>query len=115
VAPFKGLAAILALAILTGGCVSTTMAPSATSKSDQTSAATVTVHVFTRGTRVPIQGAFVQCNSAAAYTSPSGESTFSIPVGGDARITVSAPGHQPLGASGVIATNEDWTFYLLPE
>lgn len=73
---------------------------------------TLTVRVFTRTGKTPLQGALVQMGQSAARVDASGACEFTLTTGTEASVDVSAPGYVPFGASGVLNSSERWTFYL---
>ncbi len=70
--------------------------------------------MLVRATETPLAGALVHVFTDAGRTDESGLCHFSVRPGDLANVDVSAEGFDPLGASGVLASNERWTFYLAP-
>ena len=99
----------LCLTVVAAGC-SSVASPSPTPVAEPQ--AIVTVRVLTRGQPEPIHGALVRHGSRGSYTDEGGESTVAVAIGEDTSITVSADGHQGMSASGIVGSDERWTFYL---
>lgn len=74
----------------------------------------LTVRVLVRATAEPLAGALVQVSAHTGHTDASGLCRFSVPSGDLVNVDVSANGFGPFGASGVLASDERWTFYLAP-
>jgi hypothetical protein len=79
------------------------------------STVTLTVSVQIRTAARPIPDAVVRHDGHIAYTNASGEATLLVPRGQETTVDVSAAGYESLGASGVVANDERWTFYLAPD
>jgi hypothetical protein len=79
-----------------------------------TSSITLTIRVQARGTEAPIGGALVSHESTPYFTDPSGESRITVEQGEETTIVVSASGYHQMEASGVLNSDERWTFYLEP-
>src|SRR5689334_5973284 len=76
------------------------------------SGVTLTVRVLQRTTELPIAGARVTTSSGTGSTDASGLFVMAVAPGRSTDVDVSAPGYESMGASGVLADNERWTFYL---
>jgi hypothetical protein len=74
----------------------------------------LTVRVLTRTTEQAIAGATVQSARSTGTTDALGICILSVTVGEEVDVDVSAPGYETMGASGVLGSNERWTFYLRP-
>ena len=74
----------------------------------------MTIRVLVRATGAPLAGALVHVFDDAGRTDEQGVCHFSVRPGDLANVDVSAKGFDPLGASGVLASDERWTFYLAP-
>jgi hypothetical protein len=70
--------------------------------------------VLERATEAPLAGALIHVFDDAGRTDERGLCHFSVRPGDLANVNVSAEGFDPLGASGVPASDERWTFYLAP-
>jgi hypothetical protein len=68
--------------------------------------------VLTRSTQVPLAGALVHASADIGHTNESGLCHFSVRPGDVVNVDVSAEGFEGFGASGVVANDEQWTFYL---
>jgi hypothetical protein len=79
-----------------------------------TTSISLTIRVHARGTQAPIGGALVSHESAGYVTDASGESRITVAPGEETTIVVSASGYHPMEASGVLNSDERWTFYLEP-
>lgn len=91
-------------------CADLHITPTATT-SDAT--VTLTVRVKARATEIPIRGALVRYNAnAPSYTDVSGQSVLKVVPALETTIDVSAPGYETMAASGVLAGDERWTFFL---
>ncbi len=73
---------------------------------------TLTVRVFQRGTQTPVAGATVHLDQRTAQADAYGTCEFTMNSGGLANVEVSASGFSPLTVSGILRSNERWTFYL---
>lgn len=73
---------------------------------------TLTVRVLQRTTELPIAGARVRTSTGDGSTDAAGLFVLSVAPGFSTDVDVSAPGYEPMGASGVLADSERWTFYL---
>jgi hypothetical protein len=120
-APFSavalGRAACLGALVLVAACTKMESPGSLTAPSPiaiETTAITLTIRVHARGTHAPISGALVSHEAAGYYTDLSGESHIVIVYGEETTIVVSASGYHPMEASGVLNSDERWTFYLEP-
>lgn len=72
----------------------------------------LTVRVLQRTVATPLPGATVVLGIRTAQSNADGVCTFSLTAGNMADVEVSAPGYQPLSASGVLNSDQRWTFYL---
>jgi hypothetical protein len=110
---------IVAIAIAAATCtdISRPLSPSPgiDSPGSVPSTAKLTVAVQIRTAARPIQDAAVRHDGQISYTDASGEATLLVPRGQETIVDVSAAGYESLGASGVLANDERWTFYLAPE
>lgn len=84
----------------------------------------LTVRVLTRTTEQAIAGATVQSARSTGTTRSAGSSgttdalgvcILSFALGEEVDVSVSAAGYETMGASGVLGSNERWTFYLRPD
>jgi hypothetical protein len=75
---------------------------------------TLTVRVNERTTEVPIDRASVQHGANTFYTNVFGESAIPVAIDRETTVTVSAPGYVEMSATGLLANDERWTFYLAP-
>ena len=73
---------------------------------------TLTVRVLQRTTELPIPGARVETSLGTGSTDASGLFVLVAVAGRTTDVDVSAPGYESMGASGVLADSERWTFYL---
>jgi hypothetical protein len=74
----------------------------------------LTVRVLVRSSELPLPGALVLVSAEGGRTDEHGECRFSVRPGDLLYVSASASGFDPLGASGVLANDEQWTFYLTP-
>lgn len=72
----------------------------------------LTVRVLARGSEQPIAGAQVWTSTYRTTTGADGLCALTVARGEEMEVSVSAPGYQPMGASGVLGGDERWTFYL---
>lgn len=70
------------------------------------------MHVVTRTSELPIEGAVVIAQDRSGRTDAAGICVFSLPGGQMVDVDVSASGYLPMGASAVVSNGEHWTFYL---
>ncbi len=75
---------------------------------------TLTVRVVARAVETPLPGAVVRTDDGTVQADANGTCQLAVRSGATANVDVSAAGYVPLGASGVLASDERWTFYLEP-
>ena len=73
----------------------------------------LTVRVLARASETPIEGAIVTVVDHRSYqTDTAGICTFPVESGQMTDVDVTASGYLPIGAGGVLSSDERWTFYL---
>ena len=72
----------------------------------------LTVRVLARTSETPIEGATVTVVDRSYKTDPAGTCTFPVETGHMTDVDVTASGYLPIGAGGVLSSDERWTFYL---
>lgn len=73
----------------------------------------LTVRVLARASETPIEGAIVTVVDHRSYqTDTAGTCTFPVESGQMTDVDVTASGYLPIGAGGVLSSDERWTFYL---
>jgi hypothetical protein len=106
---------LCATLILAGCAMDSSVGPSPSTSSLATpQASALTVRVLARTTEEAIAGAIVRSAHSTGTTDVLGICILSVTVGEEVDVDVSATGYETMGASGVLGTNERWTFYLRP-
>src|SRR5262245_13331245 len=115
----RGLAVLLiSLCAAAAACSRSAIAPSppvASAADPETHTLALTVRVQTRNTELPIPRAQVFHNGICYYADAAGEAVVSVVAGQETTIDVRADGYQSMSASGTLANDERWTFYLAVE
>lgn len=117
-APAAAASALLCVGLMGSGCtLQSSVAPTnpvggweSPPSASQTSV--LTVRVLARGSEQPIAGAQVRTPTYRTTTGADGLCALTVARGEEMEVSVSAPGYQPMGASGVLGGDERWTFYL---
>ena len=115
---------LCATTILAGCAVESSVGPSPSTSSLATpQAGALTVRVLARTTEQAIAGATVRSvrftgttrsEESSGTTDALGVCILSFAAGEEVDVSVSAEGYETMGASGVLGSNERWTFYLRP-
>lgn len=121
-----GAAVVLlcATTMLTGCAIESSVGPTPSQASTAAPlTGALTVRVLARTTEEAIAGATVQSARAtgttrswdsSSTTDALGVCILSFALGEEVDVSVSAAGYETMGASGVLGSNERWTFYLRP-
>jgi hypothetical protein len=102
-------------AALTACSSQSSVAPTPTSAPSTASTAqigTLTVRVLARESEQPIVGAAVHSSTTTVTTDSVGVCIVPFVLGEELDLDVSATGYESMGASGMLGSNERWTFYL---
>ncbi len=112
----NGAAVVLlcATTVLTGCAMDSSVGPTPPPAAATPQTGALTVRVLARTTEQAIAGATVQSARSTGTTDALGVCILPFALGEEVDVNVSAPGYETMGASGVLGSNERWTFYLRP-